>query len=113
MIESDLFAALDKRRYDVILANPPYVTAAAMAALPPEYLHEPALALAAGADGLDVVRRIIAVAKTHLKPGGILAVEVGHNRANVERCFPKLEPVWLDTADASDKIFLLHRNQLP
>jgi ribosomal protein L3 glutamine methyltransferase len=113
LIESDLFAGLERRRYDVILANPPYVTAEAMAALPAEYRHEPALALAAGADGLDVVRRILAAAKAHLKPGGVLAVELGHNRDNFERCFPKLEPVWLDTPDASDKIFLLHRNQLP
>jgi ribosomal protein L3 glutamine methyltransferase len=112
LIQSDVFVGLAKRRYDVILANPPYVTAESMAQLPPEYRHEPALALAAGVDGLDVVRNILAAAKTHLKPGGLIAIEVGHNRAIVERCFPTLDPVWLDTADASDKIFLLQRNQL-
>ncbi len=113
LIQSDLFAELGGRRYDLILANPPYVTAAAMAALPPEFRHEPMLALAAGEDGLDVVRRLIAEARAYLEPHGLLAVEVGHNREIFEQSFPDLDPVWLDGPDGDDKIFLLRRDQLP
>ena len=113
LIESDLFAKLGKRRYDLIVSNPPYVTAASIAALPPEYRHEPALALAAGEDGLDIVRRILSDAKKHLKPHGLLAVEVGHNRDLVEQAFPDIPLTWVDTADGEGKIFILHREQLP
>jgi ribosomal protein L3 glutamine methyltransferase len=112
LIESDLFAALVRRTYDLIISNPPYVTAAAMAALPAEYRHEPALALAAGDDGLDIVRRILAEARQHLKPGGLLAIEVGHNRDLFEHAFPKLQPIWLASETSSDMIFLLQREQL-
>jgi ribosomal protein L3 glutamine methyltransferase len=106
-IESDLFAAVPGKRYDLILSNPPYVTVAAMAALPAEYRHEPALALAAGEDGLDVVRRILREAADHLTPEGFIAIEVGHNRDQVEAAFPHLPVVWLDTASSVDKIFLV------
>lgn len=112
-IESDLFAAVQGKRYDLILSNPPYVTAAAMAALPPEYRHEPALALAAGTDGLDVVRRILAEARAHLNPRGVLAVEVGHNQDLVTAAFPDLPAVWLDTEHAEGKVFLVMRDDLP
>lgn len=111
-IESDLFAAVPGKRYDLILSNPPYVTAEAMAALPAEYRHEPALALAAGEDGLDVVRRILREAADHLTPEGFIAIEVGHNRDEVEAVFPHLPVVWLDTASSSDKIFLVSRESL-
>lgn len=111
-IESDLFAAVPGKRYDLILSNPPYVTAEAMAALPAEYRHEPALALAAGEDGLDVVRRILREAADHLTPEGFIAIEVGHNRDQVEAAFPHLPVVWLDTASSSDKIFLVSRESL-
>lgn len=111
-IESDLFARLDGRQYDLIISNPPYVTTASMDALPPEYRHEPSMALAAGADGMDIVRRILAEAKAHLKPGGVLAVEVGHNRDLVEAAFPELEAIWLDAEGGDEKIFLLTREQL-
>lgn len=112
-IESDLFAAVAGRRYDLILSNPPYVTTEAMDALPAEYRHEPALALAAGADGLDVVRRILAAARDHLKPGGVLAIEVGHNQELVTAAFPDLPAVWLDTPHAEGKVFLVTREDLP
>ena len=111
-IKSDLFAAVKSKRYDIILSNPPYVTTEAMAALPAEYRHEPALALAAGEDGLDVVRRILAQAKRHLNPGGIIAIEVGHNRELVEAAFPQLAAVWLDTETAAGKVFLVNRDDL-
>jgi ribosomal protein L3 glutamine methyltransferase len=112
-IESDLFAAVAGKRYDLILCNPPYVTTMAMDALPPEYRHEPALALAAGVDGLDLVRRILATARVHLNPGGVLAIEVGHNQDLVTAAFPALPAVWLDTEHAEGKVFLLTREDLP
>ena len=113
LLESDLFEALAGRRYDLILSNPPYVTAEAMRTLPPEYRHEPSLALAAGEDGLDLVRRILGRARAHLVPHGLLAVEVGHNRDIVERAFPQLPFTWIDSESAEGKIFILQREQLP
>ena len=113
LLRSDLFSALDGRRYDFIISNPPYVTASAMAALPPEYRHEPQLALAAGEDGLDLVRRIVGEARRHLTPRGLIAVEVGHNRALVENAFPRLPMTWIDSPSAEGKIFMLSREQLP
>ncbi len=112
-IESDLFAKAKGRRYDLIICNPPYVTAAAMDALPAEYRHEPALALAAGRDGLDVVRRILAQARKHLNPRGVIAIEVGHNQELVSEAFPDLPAVWLDTEHADGKVFVLTREDLP
>ena len=112
-IESDLFAAVKGKRYDLIISNPPYVTTEAMEALPAEYRHEPSLALAAGPDGLDVVRRILAEAREHLNPGGVLAIEVGHNQDLVAAAFPDLPAIWLDTEHAEGKIFLVAREDLP
>ncbi|MCX7174850.1 MAG: 50S ribosomal protein L3 N(5)-glutamine methyltransferase [Proteobacteria bacterium] len=112
LVECDLFAGLGKRRYDLILSNPPYVTSAAMEALPREYRHEPTLALAAGEDGLDIVRRILRQAGAHLKPHGLLAVEVGHNRELVEKAFPDLPLTWIDCASADGKIFIIQKEQL-
>ena len=112
-IESDLVATVKKKRYDLIICNPPSVPAAAMDALPAEYRHEPALALAAGADGLDVVRRILAEAAAHLNPDGVIAIEVGHNQDLVTAAFPDLNAVWLDTEHAAGKIFLVTREDLP
>ena len=109
---SDLFTALGSKQYDLIISNPPYVTTESMDNLPAEYRHEPALALAAGEDGLDIVRRILAEAKSHLKPGGVLAIEVGHNRDLVEAAFPQLDAVWLDAEGGDEKVFLLTREQL-
>lgn len=113
LVHSDLFDALGDRRFDLIISNPPYVTADAMATLPPEYLHEPQMALAAGDDGLDIVRRLIAEAATHLHPEGILAVEIGHNRDLVENAFPELPFSWLSTEGGEDMVFLLKREDLP
>ena len=110
---TDLYSALEGRRYDLILSNPPYVTRAAMDTLPAEYLHEPRMALAAGDDGLDLVRRLIAESAAHLNEGGILAVEVGHNRAIVEHAFPELPFNWLGTRGGEDMVFVLRREDLP
>ncbi len=112
-VRSDVFSGLQGRGFDLIVCNPPYVTAASMQDLPPEYRHEPDVALAAGADGLDVVRRVIAEAAPHLRPGGVLAVEVGHNRHIVEQAFPDLPLVWLSASGGDDKVFLLHAEDLP
>jgi ribosomal protein L3 glutamine methyltransferase len=111
-IESDLFAAVPGRRYDLIISNPPYVTADAMAALPPEYHHEPTLALAAGEDGLDVVRRILVEAEGHLNPGGLLAIEVGNNRDIVDAAFPELPLTWLDTETFPNGVFIVRAKAL-
>lgn len=113
LVCSDVFSALQGRSFDLILSNPPYVTAEAMDALPPEYLHEPQMALASGDDGLDVVRRLIVESAAHLNPGGLLAVEVGHNRSIVEEAFPDLPFNWLSTRGGDDMVFLLRREDLP
>jgi len=113
LIESDLFAALDGRTYDVILSNPPYVNAESVAQLPPEYRAEPALALGSGEDGLDATRQILAAAKTHLNPGGLLVVEIGHNRDDLEAAYPTLPFIWLDTESGDQFVFMLRREDLP
>ncbi|MBK8335724.1 MAG: 50S ribosomal protein L3 N(5)-glutamine methyltransferase [Sterolibacteriaceae bacterium] len=113
LVASDLFAGLAGRRYDVIISNPPYVGAAAINALPPEYRHEPMLALAAGSDGLGIVRRLLAEAGGYLAPDGVMAVEVGHNRELVELAFPHLPMVWLSAESGEDKVFLVERSALP
>jgi ribosomal protein L3 glutamine methyltransferase len=109
LIRSDLFTNLSEKSFDLIISNPPYVTAMAMEELPPEYRHEPALALAAGDDGLDAVRTILKEAPRFLNPEGTLVVEVGHNRAAVELAWPRLPFVWVATAAAPDRVFLLKR----
>jgi ribosomal protein L3 glutamine methyltransferase len=113
LLESDLFVALDGRTYDVILSNPPYVNAESVAALPPEYQAEPALALGSGEDGLDATRQILAKAKSHLNPGGLLVVEIGHNRDALEAAYPALPFTWLVTESGEQFVFMLRREDLP
>ncbi|MCU0933903.1 MAG: 50S ribosomal protein L3 N(5)-glutamine methyltransferase [Thiobacillaceae bacterium] len=108
----DLFAPLGNTTYDLIVANPPYVNAASVAALPPEFRHEPALALGSGEDGLDATRAILREAGRHLYPGGLLAVEIGHNRAALEAAFPDLDFTWPQVEGGEDTVFLLTREQL-
>jgi ribosomal protein L3 glutamine methyltransferase len=112
LIESDLFSALTGRQYDLIISNPPYVTAESMQQLPTEYRHEPEMALAAGDDGLDIVRRMLAQAATHLTTDGLLMVEVGHNADLVEEAFPHVPFTWIDTDSSESKIFMLTKSQL-
>ncbi len=111
LIASDLFAGLDGR-YDLILCNPPYVDDASMAALPAEYRAEPALALAGGADGMDLVRRILADAPAHLSDEGVLVLEIGHGQHHFERAFPRLEVAWLDTSAGDNQVLLVSRAAL-
>jgi ribosomal protein L3 glutamine methyltransferase len=103
LYQGDLFAPLGAKRYDLILANPPYVDAESLAAFPPEYAAEPKLAHAGGRDGLDIVRRILSEASAHLTPDGALVCEVGRARARLEAEFPDLALVWLDTEESEDQ----------
>ena len=112
LVRSDLYAQLERARYDVIVTNPPYVAQDELERLPPEYGHEPRLALAAGTQGLDVIVRILAGAPAHLAPGGILLAEVGNARAALEAAFPEAPFVWLATAAGDDAVFLLTAEQL-
>ncbi len=112
LYQGDLFAPLAEMTYDLIVSNPPYVNAASVAALPPEYRHEPALALGSGSDGLDATRIILREAARHLNPGGLLAVEIGHNRAELEAAFPDLELTWPDIEGGTDTVFVITREQL-
>ncbi|WP_345810826.1 50S ribosomal protein L3 N(5)-glutamine methyltransferase [Paraburkholderia sp. PREW-6R] len=113
LFEGDLYAPLAQRRYDVIISNPPYVNAAAMQALPAEYRHEPDMALAGGADGMDIVRRIMAQARNWLTDEGVLVVEIGNEREHVEAAFGGLDLVWLTTSAGDDNVFLIQATDLP
>jgi ribosomal protein L3 glutamine methyltransferase len=108
----DLFAPVEERRYDLILSNPPYVSDAEVAALPAEYRHEPTLGLAAGADGLAVVRRILAGARRHLEPDGILVVEVGDSAGRLAEAYPRAPFLWLEFEHGGGGVFLLTAAQL-
>ena len=112
LLRSDLFANLPDKSYDLIVSNPPYVTGTAMDELPAEYRHEPALALGGGDDGLDAVRTIMREAPRFLAPGGLLVVEIGHNRDAVEVAWPRTPFVWLDTGSSADSVFLLTREDV-
>jgi ribosomal protein L3 glutamine methyltransferase len=112
LIESDLFAKLDSKRYDLIISNPPYVDAESVKALPQEYLHEPELALGSGHDGLNATRIILKDAAQHLTDNGVLVVEIGHNRAAIETSYPDLPFTWLDVSAGDQFVFMLHKNDL-
>jgi len=108
LIRSDLFARLGRQRYDLVLTNPPYVSAAAMRALPPEYRYEPGVSLAGGREGLDFVSRILAAAPAHLSECGLLACEVGSGRHALERAYPRLPLVW-----PRDEVFIYEPARTP
>ncbi|MFN8960461.1 MAG: 50S ribosomal protein L3 N(5)-glutamine methyltransferase [Betaproteobacteria bacterium] len=113
LIESDLFAKLPDQRYDLIICNPPYVPDASMQRLPREYKHEPDLALAGGSDGMKVIKRLLREARGHLKRGGLLVVEVGGERATVEKHFGAIPMTWLTTSAGDDMVFLCRQDELP
>ncbi|MDO8438014.1 MAG: 50S ribosomal protein L3 N(5)-glutamine methyltransferase [Nitrosomonadaceae bacterium] len=113
LLQSDLFSALAGRRYDLIISNPPYVNAEAMAALPAEYRHEPRNALASGEDGLEATQAILREAASHLTSEGMLIVEIGHNRVALEQIFPQTPFTWLETSAGDGFVFMLKRDHLP
>ncbi len=109
LVRSDLFDALGAACYDLIVTNPPYVDAKTMNSLPPEYDYEPRSALAAGADGLDLVRRILRDAPAHLAPRGLLVCEVGDARRALERAYRRTPFVWIETSEPRSCVFALAR----
>jgi len=112
LVHSDLFSELGKKQYQVIISNPPYVDRIDLETMPKEYHHEPRLGLAAGKDGLDIVKRILAGAKAHLVPGGLLIVEVGNSREALEAAYPDLPLVWLELERGGEGVFLLREEDL-
>jgi len=107
-----LAAVRRDRRYDVILCNPPYVNAASMAELPPEFRAEPEMALAGGADGMDFIRTLLAGTVAHMTPDAVLVLEIGNERDNFEAAFPELDVVWLPTELHDDGVLLVTRAML-
>ena len=108
----DLFKPLQGQRFDLIISNPPYVDAGGMEKLPPEFRHEPRMALAAGDDGLDLVHRILAEAPAHLTKSGGLVCEIGRGRPPLEAAYPRLPFIWLDTELSEGEVFWLSRSDL-
>jgi len=113
LVRSDLFRALPCKRYDLIVSNPPYVTESTMRTLPAEYRVEPVRALAGGADGLDLVRQIMARAAEYLAPKGLLVCEIGNNRRALERAYPEVPFLWPETSAGIGHVFILDRDDLP
>lgn len=112
IIQSDAFANLQGKRYDLIISNPPYVNADSVNSLPPEYLHEPEMALGSGEDGLDFTRIILREARQHLTDNGLLIVEIGHNRDDLEAAYPDLPFTWLETSAGDQFVFMLQAADL-
>ena len=112
LIQSDLYANVPAKKYDLIVTNPPYVNSGSMAQLPKEYLHEPQIALDGGSDGMDLVRRIVAGAAERLTDDGLLIVEIGNEKAFAEAAFGHLGLTWLTTSQGDDMVFLLTADQL-
>jgi ribosomal protein L3 glutamine methyltransferase len=104
--QGDLFNAVPKKKYDLILANPPYVAKDEVDAFPPEYRHEPQLAHLGGEDGLDLVRKIIVNAPHYLNPGGSMICEIGLGREVIDDEFPNANLIWLDTEESEGEVFL-------
>lgn len=112
LYQGDLFAPMKGKKYDLIITNPPYVSAESMRCLPKEYRYEPKMALASGADGLDIVRRILKEAPSYLEPDGCLLCEIGTGRPILEEQYPDIEFLWLDTQESEGEVFFLTRDQL-
>ena len=112
LIQSDLFNALNEKKYDLIISNPPYVNQTSVDSFPLEFLKEPSMALGSGEDGLDHTIRIIQEAKRYLNDGGMLIVEIGHNKDVLLKKFPEIQFQWLDVSLGNDFVFLLEKSQL-
>lgn len=111
--QGDLWEAVQPPAFNLILCNPPYVNQTSMDALPDEYRAEPAGALGGGPDGMDLVKQILGQARAHLRPGGVMVLEIGHEAHGFEQAFPELEFVYLPTASGDDHVVLLERDALP
>ena len=111
LLQSDLLGAV-RGPYDLIICNPPYVNSASMQSLRAEYRSEPALALAGGTDGMDLVRIIIRDAARHMTDNAVLLLEIGHERRHFESAFPRLEVAWLETSGGHDQVLLVTRDSL-
>lgn len=111
LLRSDLFAAV-RGPYDLIICNPPYVTTQSMQELPPEYRAEPAIALAGGDDGMDLIRRILREAPKHMTVDAVLVLEIGRERAHFEHAFRRLDVAWLETSAGDDQVLLVTREAL-
>ncbi len=112
LVRSDLFSALAGCRYDLIVTNPPYVDAEELAAMPPEYRHEPELGLASGPDGLEAIETILRQAADHLTPDGVLIAEVGASEPALARKYPELPLVWLEFERGGGGVFQISRRDL-
>jgi ribosomal protein L3 glutamine methyltransferase len=109
---SDVFDAVPPVKYDLILSNPPYVPTRELRGLPAEFKQEPAMALDGGADGLDIIRKLLRQGRDRLRPHGIVALEVGGLRAVMDRAFPELDLHWLHTQDGEDCVCLIQASRL-
>lgn len=112
LVRTDLFTNLKDRKFDLIISNPPYVTEEAMEELPAEYRHEPALALGAGRDGMDILRRMMPVLADYLTDDGMAVIEIGDGREAFEALWPTLPVTWLTTSGGDDMVFLVKRSDL-
>jgi ribosomal protein L3 glutamine methyltransferase len=112
LVESDSWKSLNGQIFDLILCNPPYVNSVSMAALPAEYLAEPALALAGGTDGMDFIRGLLQAAPDHMSEHAVMILEIGNERAFFEAAFPDLEIVWLETSAGVDSVLLITKTAL-
>ncbi len=112
LVESDSWSGLKDEVFDLILCNPPYVNSTSMAALPLEYLAEPALALAGGTDGMDFIRSLLQAAPAHMSEHAVMVLEIGNERAYFEAAFPDLEIFWLETSAGEDSVLLITKAAL-
>jgi ribosomal protein L3 glutamine methyltransferase len=114
--QGDLFESLpslnEENLFDLIIWNPPYVNARSMANLPPEYHAEPEISLAGGADGMNIIRKIIANAKDYLKPEGALVIEIGNEAKNFSDAFPEISVTWLEVSAGDDQVLLIQAEDL-
>jgi ribosomal protein L3 glutamine methyltransferase len=107
LIESNVFDAIPAQKFDIIISNPPYVDKSDMENLPPEYHHEPRLALAAGSDGLEVIKKILTNSTKYLSKHGLLVVEAGNSAAALVQQFPQLPFTWLEFEQGDSEVFLI------
>ncbi|QWD87545.1 50S ribosomal protein L3 N(5)-glutamine methyltransferase [Polynucleobacter paludilacus] len=116
LLNGDLWEALpepnEEDRFDLIICNPPYVNAESMSKLPAEYLAEPALALAGGEDGMDLIRKIIAGAPDYLSDRGALLLEIGNEYENFKNAFPQIPVIWMEVSAGDQQVLLIQAEDL-